>query len=112
MNWLDFILTLIFVAAFISGFRGTWRQVARYRSTMPLLMEPRSYLIVGSFIVVSIPTLIAAGVLGVLGLRRLFGLEPFAYAGFILLVIATAIVWIPAFLDVMATRIENGGPKR
>jgi len=91
----------IFVGAFALGVRSTWHLRAIHHAETP----PRN-LITRAFYLVSLLVTIAAGFYGFLGARRVLGFDPIPGAAIPSIVIASAVVLIPVFLDWTVQRIR------
>jgi hypothetical protein len=78
----------------------------------PKLTEPRAYLVLVAFVVVSVVVTIAAGYFGFTLGRRLADLEPFEGQTLISIIVVAIVVLIPQFLLQIVQRIaaESDAP--
>ena len=84
--------------AFILGLRGSIRLHRRYRDVAEQLI-PRERLLLASIVGVSFTITVAAGYFALVSARRLLGYEAIEWTPIVSLIVATAILFIPAALD-------------
>lgn len=92
----------IFAAAFAIGVYSSWGLWLIHRDETP----PRN-LITRAFVVVAILVTLAAGYYGLLSARRLLGYEPIPGSAIASILLASAILLIPAFLRLTVAAIRR-----
>jgi hypothetical protein len=98
--------TVVLAIAAILGLRATFRLTRRYRAVSPQLDE-RERLVLGSFVGVAWVITLTASFYGILSARRLLGLDPIAWSATISLLLASAVLLIPAGLDYIVDRVAR-----
>lgn len=104
MNPWEIVLTLgLFVILALLGIRATRRLWRRWAFNV----ESRKSLILLTLAAISTLITTAAGFYGIIALRRLLGFEPLPWTPAVSLVLAAAVLLIPALLDLVTTKIEK-----
>ena len=100
------IFVILGAAAFFLGLRGSVRLTRRYLDVTVALI-PRERLILASFVVVAWLITGAAGYFDLLSARRILGYAPFDWTPIASIVIASVILFIPAGLDYVVSRVAR-----
>lgn len=100
------VFVVLGAAAFFLGLRGSVRLTRRYIDVSSALVA-RERLILVSFVVVAWIITGAAGYFDLLSARRILGFQPFEWTPFTSIVIASVILFIPAGLDYVVTRVAR-----
>jgi hypothetical protein len=98
---LDYVAMGVFIAAFLIGLRSTFR-IHRIRK----LVDHHNRILY-AFDVVCLVITIAAGFYGFLGIRRVLGFDSLPGVAVISVVVASAVLLIPLFLDWTVTQIRR-----
>lgn len=94
------------VVALVLGIRGSVRLTTRYRDVAAVLV-PRERLLLLALVVVAWTITIAAAYFMWLGVRRLAGEPPFEWSPLTSTLVASVILFIPAFLDYVVERVAR-----
>lgn len=94
------------VVAFALGLRGSVRLTRRYRAVRPLLAKHEREILL-AFVVVAWLITSGAGYFGYLSARRLLGFGPLDWTPIVSVLLASAVLLIPAFLDHIVSRVAR-----
>lgn len=99
----DLLAVFVLLLTFVSGVRSTWhlRQIHEHET------PPRNR-ITGAFYRTALVITLAAGFFGFLSARRVLGFDALPGIGLVSLVVASAVLLIPLFLDLTVQRIRGG----
>ncbi|HEV8545009.1 MAG TPA: hypothetical protein VGQ64_01840 [Candidatus Limnocylindrales bacterium] len=99
----DYLAVSILVGAFVLGVRSTWHLRAIHHAEEP----PRNR-ITGAFYRTALTITAAAGFYGFLSARRVLGFDPLPGISIASLLVASAVLLIPVFLDMTVRQIRSG----
>lgn len=97
---------VVALIAFVLGLRGSVRLSRRYRAVSPLLLQHEREILL-AFVVVAWLVTVAAGFFGLIAARRLVGFAPLDWAPVAQVLLASAVLLIPAFLDHIVSRVAR-----
>ena len=92
--------------AFVLGLRGSVRLSQRYRAVSPLLLEHEREILL-AFVIVAWLVTVAAGFFGLIAARRLIGYAPLEWTPLVQVLLASAVLLIPVFLDHIVSRVAR-----
>jgi len=100
------VYAALFGIVAILGLRGSWRLAARYASVRSQL-DDRETWILRAIVIVSWVITLAALYYGLLAVRRLLGFESLPELVPVSVIVAIAVLLIPAFLDYIVERVAR-----
>lgn len=105
------LFAAVFVVAFLFGGRSTRRLTRTYREVAPALQPPYG-LILQAFVVVALVITVAAGLFGFFSIRRLAGFQPVDWQPLASLLIASAVLVLPRYLESVVARIASSARRQ
>lgn len=100
------VFIILGACAFLLGLRGSVRLTGRYKDVQSELI-PRERLLLASLVGVSWLITLAGGYFLALSIRRSLGYPPFEWTPFTSILVASAVLFIPAGLDYVVSRIAR-----
>lgn len=99
----------VFLIGLALGLRGSIRLTSRLRSAWPV-MDWRERLLLTAIVVVVWTVTAFALYIGFMSLRRALGYAPLDWAPIVGAIFAGAVLYIPAFLDLVVDRVARVEP--